>query len=121
MIDWGAAATDAVRRLRRESQRERGYLRFSYPEPRAGGGDGTSPRSPFERPSPGRGGRLDGTASGERLDWTSDYCNMVLHGPGSEIGNMYRFTGGGARCENPGRPAGPRDDLFEELKPDYLR
>jgi hypothetical protein len=122
-IDWEARIPEAVVYLRREAERERRYRGFGYPAyPQTLPESSSSvPSVPTGRPPPSRDVPLATTPQAEGGLSFAGSCYTADHHPASTLGNMYRLTSAGVYCRGRTRPAEVRDDLFEDIKPDYLR
>jgi hypothetical protein len=122
-VDWGARIPEAVVYLRQETERERRYRGFGYPAyPQTLPESSSSvPSVPTGRPPPSREVPLATTPQAEGGLSFAGSCYTADHHPASTLGNMYRLTSAGVYCRGRTRPAEVRDDLFEDIKPDYLR
>jgi hypothetical protein len=112
-IDWNTEIARAVERLRSATP---SYRSFGYPEVPD---DGSSNRS-ARAASPVTPGEVETTAWGEQRTMLNDSCYQGQYEPGSVLAEQRRFMNPFVICA-PSAPAEPRDDLFEDIEPGYLR
>jgi hypothetical protein len=110
-IDWNAEIARAVERVRSATPT---YRSFGHPEmpddASSRSARGTSPVAP---------GEVETTPWGEQRTMLNDSCYQSRYEPGSVLAEQRRFMNPFVICTR-SAPAEPRDDLFEDIKPDYL-
>lgn len=113
--DWEEQARVVAEAITRRAEAESQRRSFGFPRRREQGGEPEEP-GVFEKP-PGKAGLIEEFEDGTVRQWVSDWCyrDFLREGPTVPdlIPKVVPVT-----CKRRGRPRG---DLFEHLKPDYLR
>lgn len=115
-VDWSAEMSKVIVRMREEAPR---YRSFGYPE-MSDEARARAARSDREAESEAPGD-VEIFPSGEQRLSLGENCYQTAYDPGTVLGEAHRFSNSFVACAPGGGPAEPRNDLFLEAKPAYLR